>query len=56
MAAISSLAVIVMLILGFSSVGAPSTQRMLRANRRHVGDLYQLSEKIRTIMAGDHPS
>jgi hypothetical protein len=54
MAAISSLAVIVMLILGFSYVGAPSTQRMLRADRRRVGDLYQLSEKIRTIWNQKH--
>lgn len=54
MAAFSGLAVSVMLILGFSYVGAPSTQRMLRADRKRVGDLYQLSEKIRTLWNDKH--
>jgi len=54
MAVISGLAVTVMLILGFSYTGAPSTQRMLRADRRRVQDLYQLSEQVRHDWNASH--
>jgi Domain of unknown function (DUF5671) len=46
MAIASTVAVIVMVILGFARIGAPSTQRMLRADQRRVRDLFQLSMQI----------
>jgi hypothetical protein len=54
MAAVSALAVTVMLILGFSYIGAPSTQRMLRADRRRVQDLYQMSSNIFNVWGQRH--
>ena len=49
MAAVSASAVVLMLVLGFSLVGSPSTQRMMRADERRVQDLYQLSDKIHNV-------
>lgn len=49
MAAISSSVVVLMLVLGFSYVGSPSTQRMMRADERRIQDLYQLSSKIYNV-------
>jgi uncharacterized membrane protein YidH (DUF202 family) len=49
MAALSSVVVAVMLILGFSYIGKPSTQRALRADAKRVQDLNQLSGKITGI-------
>lgn len=49
MAGLSSVAVIVMLILGFFYIGTPSTQRALRADRKRAQDLYQLSDKIHNL-------
>lgn len=46
MAVASAIAVVVMVILGFANIGAPSTQRMLRADQKRVQDLYQLSAMI----------
>lgn len=46
MAAISAAAVLVMVILGFTQIGTPGTQRLLRADQRRVQDLYQLSAQI----------
>jgi hypothetical protein len=45
-AAVSAAAVIGMIILGFAHIGAPSTQRILRADQKRVQDLYQLSVQI----------
>jgi hypothetical protein len=47
MAVLSTFVVIVAVILGFWSIGAPSNQRTLRADRKRVQDLYQLSGQIR---------
>lgn len=49
MAAISGSAVVLMLVLGFSYVGSPSTQRMMRADERRIQDLYHLSDKIHDV-------
>jgi hypothetical protein len=46
MASLSSVVVIVMLLLGFVYIGAPGTQRTLRADRKRVQDLYQLTARI----------
>jgi hypothetical protein len=46
MAALAALAVVVMLVWGFSSLGAPKTQRTLRADAMRVHDLYLLSFQI----------
>jgi hypothetical protein len=54
MAALSSVIVMIMLGLGFATIGAPSTQRMLRADRKRVQDLYQLSDKIRNLWTSQH--
>ncbi len=54
MAAVSGLAVTVMLIFGFSYIGAPSTQRMLRADRRRAQDLYQISSNIYNVWSQRH--
>lgn len=48
MAITSAVAVIAMVIVGFAHIGAPSTQRMLRADQRRVRDLFQLSMQINT--------
>jgi hypothetical protein len=54
MAVLSSGIVIVWAVLGFWSIGAPSTQRMLRADQKRVQDLYRLSEQIRQrFLAGE---
>jgi hypothetical protein len=54
MAALSGVAVTVMLILGFLYIGTPNTQRMLRADRKRVQDLYQLGAKIQGLWAEKH--
>lgn len=46
MAVLSTATVIVMVISGFWYIGAPKTQRTLRADSRRVQDLYQLSSQI----------
>ena len=46
MAGLSSIFVAIMLILGFSNIGTPGTQRRLRTDQRRVEDLYRLSEAI----------
>jgi len=46
MAALSALIVAAMVVWGFSSLGAPKTQRALRADATRIQDLYQLSSQI----------
>jgi len=46
MALASAAAVIVMVIVGFAHIGAPSTQRTLRADQKRVQDLFQLSVQM----------
>jgi hypothetical protein len=46
MAALSAAVVAVMLVLGFLQLGAPRTQRDLRADARRVNELYRLSTEI----------
>jgi len=46
MAALSALVVAAMVVWGFSSLGAPKTQRALRADATRVQDLFQLSSQI----------
>lgn len=46
MAAASAVIVAVMVISGFLNIGAPQTQRTLRADGKRVQDLYQLSTQI----------
>jgi len=46
MAGWTTVVVTVVMILGFVYIGAPSTQRTLRADGRRVQDLYQLAMKI----------
>lgn len=46
MAALAALIVAVMVVWGFSSLGAPKTQRALRADATRIQDLYQLSSQI----------
>jgi Domain of unknown function (DUF5671) len=48
MAALSAAAVTLMVVLGFARIGAPSTQRIIRADEKRVEDLYQLSMQINT--------
>ncbi len=54
MAALSGVAVTIILILGFLYIGTPNTQRMLRADRKRVQDLYQLSGKIQGLWTDKH--
>jgi Domain of unknown function (DUF5671) len=46
MALLSAVVVAVMVVLGFAHIGAPSTQRTIRADQKRVQDLYQLSTQI----------
>jgi hypothetical protein len=46
MAALSASAVLVMGILGFSDLGAPRTQRVLRADEKRLEELYQINQQI----------
>ena len=46
MALVSAVTVLVMVVLGFSYLGAPKKQRTLRADNKRVQDLYQLSSQI----------
>ncbi len=54
MAALSSILVVILLGLGFATIGAPSTQRMLRADQKRVQDLYTLSDKVRNFWSSQH--
>jgi hypothetical protein len=55
MAALSGAIVMVWVILGFWYLGAPKTQRTLRADARRVLDLYQLSNQIHAYWgSNDH--
>jgi Domain of unknown function (DUF5671) len=45
---LASMVVIGMIVLGFFYIGPPSTQRTLRADRRRIQDVYQLSTRINT--------
>jgi len=47
MAALSTLAVTVMIILGFLNIGPPKRQRYMRADARRIQELSQLSGEIR---------
>lgn len=47
MAAISSAAVVIMIVLGFVQLGAPSTQRKLVADNQRIQRMYLLSSSIR---------
>jgi len=47
MAGLSSAFVALMVILGFSNLGAPSSQRELRADAQRVQQLYQLSMEVK---------
>ncbi len=46
MAILSGFVVLLMLVLGFSRIGGPGTQRMQRADDKRIQDLYQLSAQI----------
>jgi hypothetical protein len=46
MAGLSSAAVVVMMILGFWQLGAPSGQRQMRADAQRVQELYRLSQQV----------
>jgi hypothetical protein len=46
MAIASAAAVIGVIAVGFAHIGAPSTQRILRADQKRVQDLYQLSVEV----------
>jgi Domain of unknown function (DUF5671) len=46
MAILSTIVIVVMVISGFWYLGAPNTQRMLRADSKRIQDLYQLSGQI----------
>jgi len=48
MAALSSAAVVLLVIAGFMNLGAPRVQREIRADNQRVQQLYQLSSEIRT--------
>ncbi len=54
MAGLSTVVAAVMLILGFFHIGAPSTQRTLRADARRVQDLYMLSSRIYNVWSSAH--
>jgi len=53
MAGISGAVVLGMVLAGFFSIGLPRTQRSLRADRRRIQDLYQLSLKINGLWNSD---
>jgi hypothetical protein len=46
MAALSSAAVVLVMILGFWQLGAPSGQRQMRADAQRVQELYRLSQQV----------
>lgn len=45
MAAVSAAVVVAVLISGFTFLGSPKTQRMLRADQKRVQDLYQIASQ-----------
>jgi len=53
MAILASLVVIVMVVWGFLSLGAPNTQRALRADAQRVQSLYQMSLNIHAPWNGN---
>jgi Domain of unknown function (DUF5671) len=52
MAIVSTAVVAVMIVLGFSQLGAPSAQRKLRADSQRLQQLYLLSAAIRNYYTG----
>jgi hypothetical protein len=54
MAALSGVLVVIVLSLGFATIGAPSTQGMLRSDRKRVQDLYTVSDKIHSFWISQH--
>jgi hypothetical protein len=54
MALVSTLLVAAMVIFGFAHVGAPSRQRLLRADQRRIADLYQLSSRLELRWSSRH--
>jgi hypothetical protein len=46
MTGLSSIVILVMVLLGFAQMGAPKTQRVMRADGKRVQDLYQLASQI----------
>ncbi len=46
MAGLSVLAVAILLTFGFAYIGAPNTQRALRADEKRIQDLYQLTTQL----------
>jgi len=55
MAIVSAAVVVLMIVLGFSQLGAPSAQRKLRADSQRLQQLYYLSTAIRNYYTS-HPS
>lgn len=54
MAAVSALAVIVVVALGFWQIGTPRTQRALRADEKRMQDLYGLTGQINLYWTRNH--
>lgn len=54
MAAASTVVVITMVILGFSRIGAPQSQRALRADQKRVQDLSGLSGQLNLYWSRNH--
>lgn len=52
MAVVSSAVVVLMLVLGFIQLGAPSAQRKLRADSQRLQQLYLLASAIHTFYTG----
>ncbi len=52
MAAVSTLAVTVVIILGFLNIGPPKRQRRMRADARRLQELFQLSGEIKAKWNG----
>jgi hypothetical protein len=47
-AVIASIAVVAVIVLGFSLLGSPGTQRLIRSDERTVRSLAELAQKIET--------
>jgi hypothetical protein len=52
MAVVASVAVVLIVVLGFIGLGAPNRQRAMRADLQRVTGLYQLSTAIQNYWAG----
>ncbi len=48
MAGLSAAGVVLAVVLGFSQLGAPSTQREFRADQQRVRELFQLSTEVKS--------